>query len=370
MRVIISGGGTAGHINPAISIAKEIKTKFPTAKIMFVGTQKGLESTLVPQEGYRIKYIDVSGFKRSLTPKNIIIAIKALKARRTAKKIINEFSPDIVIGTGGYVSGPVVSAAQKMGIKTAIHEQNAYWGVTTRLLAKKADKIFLSFEPDDEQKKLYGDRLIVTGNPIRKDILTFDKSSSRRVLDIDEKPLILSFGGSLGAKKINEAMLYLIKKSKDEGKLNHIHGTGKRDKEFMKAALGHIGLKYSDSGDIRVFEYIYDMPRVLAAADLIICRGGAITLAELAAAGKPAIIIPSPNVTENHQFHNAKVYENKNAAVIIEDKDLTGELLYETVINLAESGKLSEMSKNMLTFKKENAAREICNEIGTLVKRG
>ncbi|MBE6903988.1 MAG: undecaprenyldiphospho-muramoylpentapeptide beta-N-acetylglucosaminyltransferase [Ruminococcaceae bacterium] len=363
IKVLISGGGTAGHINPALSIANEIKRKNPNAKIMFVGTKRGLESTLVPQEGYPIKFIDVSGFLRSLSLKNIKIAFKALKAKSDAKKIIKEFSPDFAIGTGGYVSGPLLSAAQKMGIKTFIHEQNAYWGVTTRLLAKKADKIFVSFEPNEEQKKQYGDRLVVTGNPIRNDILSLDKSSSRRVLGIDERPFVVSFGGSLGAKRINDAALGMLEESKKDSRFIHLHATGKRDKEYMKQELKKRGLGFTSSGDIRVIEYIHDMPRVLAAADLVICRAGAITLAELAAIGKPAIIIPSPNVSENHQYKNAKVFADKDAAVLIEDKDLTAELLYTTVKEIISQNRLEQMSSNMLKFKKENAVSDIVSSI-------
>ncbi len=361
--MLISGGGTAGHINPALSIANEIKKQNPNAKIMFVGTKRGLESTLVVQEGYPIKFIEVSGFLRSLSPKNIKIAFKALKAKNDAKKIIKEFSPDFAIGTGGYVSGPLLSAAQKMGIKTFIHEQNAYWGVTTRLLAKKADKIFVSFEPTQEQKNQYGNKLVVTGNPIRNDILSLDKSSSRRVLRIDQRPFVVSFGGSLGAKRINDAALGMLEQSKKDGKLIHLHATGKRDKEYMEQELKKRGLGFTSVGDIRVCEYIHDMPRVLAAADLMICRAGAITLAELAAIGKPAIIIPSPNVSENHQYKNAKVFSDKNAAVLIEDKDLTAELLYDTVKDIIYNDKLEKMSENMLKFKKGNAAFDIVSNI-------
>lgn len=357
MRVLISGGGTAGHINPAIAIATKIKEIDPAAKILFVGTTKGLESKLVPGAGFDLQYITISGLKRKLSYKNIVIIKKALSAISDAKKIIKEFSPDIAIGTGGYVSGPVLYAAQGLGIKTVIHEQNAFWGITTRLLARKADKIMLSFDPQEKQIKRYKN-IVITGNPIREEMLKLESQSARRVLGVDARPLVLSFGGSLGAKRINQAVCEMLELSAKEDMFNFIHGTGKRDFEWFKE-----NFKLQKS-NIRISEYIYDMPRVMVAADIIVCRAGAITLAEIAALGKPSILIPSPNVAENHQYHNAKVFEDKNAAILIEDKNLNGQLLYEKIKELAEDNhKLSQMSKNVKTLAKPNALKDICEII-------
>lgn len=362
MRVLISGGGTAGHINPAIAIATKIKEIEPSAKILFVGTAKGLEAKLVPQEGFLIKYITISGLKRKLSYKNIVVIKRALSAVSDSKKIIKEFSPDIVVGTGGYVSGPVLYAAQSLGIKTVIHEQNAFWGITTRLLARKADKIMLSFDPQEKQIKRYKN-IVITGNPIREEMLKLERQAARRVLDIDARPLVLSFGGSLGAKRINEAVSEMLALSEKEGIFNFIHGTGKRDYEWFKENFKQ------NPPNIRISEYIYDMPRVMVAADIIVCRAGAITLAEIAALGKPSILIPSPNVTENHQYHNAKVFEDKKAAILIEDKDLNGELLYKKLKELFEDNIfLNQMSKNAKALARPQALSEICEIIINLSK--
>jgi UDP-N-acetylglucosamine--N-acetylmuramyl-(pentapeptide) pyrophosphoryl-undecaprenol N-acetylglucosamine transferase len=362
MRVLISGGGTAGHINPAIAIAIKIKEIEPSAKILFVGTAKGLEAKLVPQEGFEIRYITISGLKRKLSYKNIVIIKRALSAISDAKKIIKEFSPDIVVGTGGYVSGPVLFAAQNLGIKTVVHEQNAFWGITTRLLARKADKILLSFDPQEKQMKRYKN-IVITGNPIREEMLKLESQSARRVLGMDARPLILSFGGSLGAKRINQAVCEMLHLSEKEEIFNFIHGTGKRDYEWFKENFA------LQKPNIRISEYIYDMPRVMVAADIIICRAGAITLAEIAALGKPSILIPSPNVAENHQYHNAKVFEDKKAAILLEDRALNGELLYEKIKELAEDNhQLSQMSKNAKALARPNALKDICESIFSLTK--
>lgn len=367
MRILICGGGTAGHVNPAFAIASIIKENNHNAKILFVGTKSGLEARLVPQEGYDIKYIDVNGIRRTFSLRNLIAFKKAWQAYRASKKIISEFKPDIVVGTGGYVSGPVIYAAQKMGIKTAIHEQNAFWGITTRLLMNKADKVMLSFEPDYNKLKRK-DNIVITGNPVRSEVGRLDKQSARRVLGIDARPLILSCGGSLGAKKINDAVCEMLKTSDKEGLFYHIHGTGKRGYNTAKERLNEAGISFENGGIIRVSEYIYDMPRVMTASDLVICRAGAITLAELAVLGKPSILIPSPNVTENHQYYNAKIFEKKGAAIIIEDKDLNGKSLYRTIKKLFEdNSKLAKMSKSALELAKPDASNAIYKEIMSLL---
>lgn len=346
MHILFAGGGTAGHINPALAIAGYIKEKHPDAKISYIGTAKKLEATLVPRAGYDFYTIDVAGFSRKLTPKgiahNFSAVYKAVNSSIKVRKILKEIKPDIVIGTGGYVSGPVVSAAQKLGFKTAIHEQNAYPGVTTKMLAKNADKVLLAYK-EAEKYLSAKNSPIVTGNPVRQEIINADKAAARKKLGIDNRPLILSFGGSLGARPINEAVTAFIKKHNGTHKYHHIHASGKNGYDSMLKSFNGINL----SEEIILKDYIYDMDVCMAAADIVISRAGAITLSEIQALGKAAVLIPSPYVAENHQFHNAMSLKNIGAADIIEEKDLTEELFVKTVERLADNATLLKaMSEN------------------------
>ena len=349
MKVLLAGGGTAGHINPALAIAGYIKERKPNTQFLFVGNKGGMEETLVRQAGYDMKLIVISGFSRKISPKGFIDNVKTVKRTVTSsidsKKIIKEFSPDICIGTGGYVSGPVIRAAAKLGIPTLIHEQNAYPGVTNKMLAKLVDKVMLAVP--DAKKHFDGKaEFAVTGNPVRGKILTADKEDARHKLGLDERPVVLSFGGSLGARKINEAVSALIARSGKDGKYQHIHAYGKFGKWFpdMVREKG-TDIEKCDNLDVR--EFINDMDVCMAAADLVICRAGAITLSEIQAMGKPAILIPSPNVAENHQYNNAMALVNAGAADIIEEKDLTEEVLTsKTDSLLSDSQKIAEYAKN------------------------
>lgn len=346
MHILFAGGGTAGHINPALAIAGYIKERHPDAKISYIGTAEKLESKLVPEKGYDFYTIDVAGFQRKLTPKNIVKNISAVKkaivSSNDSKKFLKELKPDIVVGTGGYVSGPVLKQAQKLGFKTAIHEQNAYPGITTKMLASGADAVMLAM-PEAEKHLKLNKKPIITGNPIRPELLRMDREEARKKLGLDNRPLILSFGGSLGARRVNESVAELIKWHNGTDKFYHIHGTGKSGYETMKESLKDITL--SSLVDVR--EYINDMDICMAAADLVICRAGAITLSELAVCGKPSVLIPSPYVAENHQFHNAMTLKKVGAAEIIEEKDLSGESLIETVSMLIENKpKLEKMSES------------------------
>lgn len=348
MHILFAGGGTAGHINPALAVAGYIKEKHPNAKISYIGTADKLESKLVPEKGYDFYTIDVAGFQRKLTPKNIVRNISAVKKAVTssfsAAKILKELKPDIVVGTGGYVSGPVLREAAKLGIKTAIHEQNAYPGVTTKMLSEKVDRVMIAM-PEAEKHLKLKNKPIVTGNPVRQEVLKVERDFARKALGIsDDRPVLLSFGGSLGARRINEAVTELIRYHNGSGKFYHIHATGKTGYQTMLSALTDDGTVLADEIDLR--EYIDNMDICMAAADLVICRAGAITLSELGAAKKPSILIPSPYVAENHQFHNAMTLKRSGAAEIIEEKDLTGELLIEKVSHLIENKpRLSKMSK-------------------------
>jgi UDP-N-acetylglucosamine--N-acetylmuramyl-(pentapeptide) pyrophosphoryl-undecaprenol N-acetylglucosamine transferase len=348
MKVLLAGGGTAGHINPALAIAGYIKKKRPETEFLFIGNRDGMEQRLVPQAGFEIKSITISGFKRSFSPKSMVENVKTVTRTFTssheAKKIISEFKPDICIGTGGYVSGPVIRTASKMGIPCIIHEQNAYPGVTNKMLAKSVNKVMLAVP--DAKKYFEKADFVVTGNPVRGDILTADKEESRAELKLDERPMILSFGGSLGARKINEAVADIVARSGKDGRYQHIHAYGKYG-DWFPDLVKEKGTDISQCNNLDIRPYIDNMPTCMAAADLVICRAGAITLSEIQAMGKPAILIPSPNVAENHQYHNAMALVNAGAAEIIEESELSGETLMKTVDKmLLDPEKLNTISEN------------------------
>ena len=349
MRVLIAAGGTAGHINPALAIAAHLKERHPDTEIAFAGRREGMEYGLVEKQGYPFYHIEVQGIQRSLTPHNIMRNIKALwylsSAGRKSRKILRDFGPDLVIGTGGYVSGPIVLSAAKQGIPTAIHEQNAFPGVTNKILAKQVDLVFAAM-PDAVEKLGAPHKTIVTGNPVRPEILRADRDSARKKLGVrPDQICLLSFGGSLGARTINQVTAELaawhIREKKD---FYHIHATGSYGVELFRTLCEERGIL----GDphLRVSEYIDDMATCLAAADLVISRSGAITISELAAAGRASILIPSPNVAENHQYYNALELARPGAAVLIEEKELTGEKLVKTVDRLTkEPSKLEQMGQ-------------------------
>ncbi len=373
MRVLFAAGGTGGHINPALAIAGTIKSRHSDAQILFAGTPWGMEARFVPSAGYSFVPIEVRGIERSLSLKAIKGNLKTLKylltASKKAKKIIRDFSPDIVIGTGGYVSGPVVRAAAKMGIKTLIHEQNAYPGVTTKLLSKDVDVVLVAFKEAMGRIKTKA-KMSEVGNPVREEFLFAKKEECRKKLSLDlDKTVILSCGGSLGAKAINLAIMDVMKWHYKKGKIQHIHATGHFGSLWMPDELRKSGIDIDGDNDIRVLEYIDNMPQYLAACDLIITRSGAITLSEIQAQGKASILIPSPNVTENHQYHNAMVLSNAGAATVIEEKDLSGKLLCKTIEELTlNKEKLLEMGKNAARISKTDANNLIYNEVMSLYR--
>ena len=350
MRVFIAAGGTGGHINPALAVASKIKECNSQADILFIGTKEKMEAKLVPAAGFPFKSISISGFKRGFSPKdikeNIHTIIKMFVSSFEAKRIITKFEPDIVIGFGGYVSGPVVRAAAKAGIKTAIHEQNAYPGLANKALAKMVDKVMLTVE-DAKERMSCKNAPVVTGLPIRPEMLTVDRDFSRAELSVgSDKKIILSMGGSLGAEAVNKAIVELITKKHKDPSLIFIHSTGQYGL-WVPDKLKEKGVDIENAGNINIREYIDDMARVLSAADLVICRAGASTLTEIQALGKASILIPSPNVTENHQYHNAMSLVKNGAAVLIEEKDLTGERLINEVDNLLKNeDKLKEIGDN------------------------
>jgi UDP-N-acetylglucosamine--N-acetylmuramyl-(pentapeptide) pyrophosphoryl-undecaprenol N-acetylglucosamine transferase len=340
MHILFAGGGTAGHINPALAVAGYIKERHPDATISYIGTERGLESRLVRESGYDFYAIEVAGFQRKLSLQNIKRNVDAVKKMFTssakAKKLLLDLKPDVVVGTGGYVSGPVLREAAKLKIRTCIHEQNAYPGVTTKALAGMVDTVMLAM-PEAEKHLKCRTEPVVTGNPVRGSILTADRDAARKLLGVGNRPMILSFGGSLGARPINEAAVGLIAHNAKSGKYFHMHGTGRNGYDSTLRQLKERGVDPDAFENISVREYIDNMDDCLAAADLVICRSGAITLSELQNCGKPSILIPSPYVAENHQFHNAMTLKKCGAAEIIEEKDLTEESLISAVSMLIDN---------------------------------
>jgi UDP-N-acetylglucosamine--N-acetylmuramyl-(pentapeptide) pyrophosphoryl-undecaprenol N-acetylglucosamine transferase len=357
MKILFACGGTAGHINPALAVASRLKKENMGVEICFVGHPEKMEARLVPQAGFGFVPLVVEGFGRGLSigsVKRNIRAVKCLlRAGKEVRRILGEFRPDIVMGTGGYVTGPVLREAAKQGIPTLTHEQNAYPGVTTKLLARQVDRVLLAF-PAAREHLAKKANFVVTGNPVRAELLDVNRAGARKRLGVKDKVCIVSFGGSLGARRFNEAMAQLISGIGSKN-LHFIHATGKNyADEFPIKPGAHL--------DIR--EYIDDMADCLAAADLVICRSGAITLTELQTVGRASVLIPSPNVTENHQYHNAMALANRSAAIVIEEKNLTGEGLCEIVESLVnDPQELIDMGKNAAMLSIPDADRRICEEI-------
>lgn len=335
MKVILAGGGTAGHINPALAIANEIKKHNPYAQFLFVGNKGAMEEDLVAKAGFSFAPMRISGFQRKLSFTNIKRNFGAIyhlmKSPSNAKQILRQFKPDIVIGTGGYVSGPIVYMAAKQGIPTLIHEQNAFPGVTTKLLSKKVDKVLLGAEGAKKYMKM-PEKCTVVGNPVRESILLADRESARKHYDMEEDTLcILSFGGSLGAKTLNYQCAKLMEwHAKGKKKVKHIHATGQYGVEYLPELLKEAGVD-KDHPNLDIRTYIDDMDRCLAACDLVISRSGAISVSEIAVAGKASVLIPSPNVTANHQYYNAKELADVGGAILIEEKELKDDSLPKVV---------------------------------------
>jgi UDP-N-acetylglucosamine--N-acetylmuramyl-(pentapeptide) pyrophosphoryl-undecaprenol N-acetylglucosamine transferase len=351
-KIILTGGGTAGHIQPALAIAEIIKRHLPDTEFLYVGTPEGMESRIAKREGYKFEGVEVAGFSRRVSPKNILRNAKSLSllaaADKKSKNIIREFSPDLVIGTGGYVCGPVVKAAADMGIPTALHEQNAFPGLTTKLLSKRVDEIMLAF-PEAAGRLGETVKYTVTGLPTREAYSgkRLSRDDAKKALGLSDDPCILSFGGSLGARTINTIAANLIDfTSTLPQKITHIHGYGKIGRESFPAAMENAGIDITSDKRLVVREFIDNMPVCFAAADIVISRSGASTVAELEATGRASILIPSPNVTENHQFFNALVLAKKGAAVVYEEKDLSDNTVNDKVCELIKNpDKLLKMAK-------------------------
>ena len=340
MHIIFAGGGTAGHINPAIAIAGYIRQRHPDAKISFIGNGTGMESKLAPQAGFDFYGINVAGFQRKISLKNIgrnlAAGVKMFTSTIEASRLLKELKPEMVVGTGGYVSGPVVSKAAKMRIPTVIQEQNALPGVTTKMLAPMVNAVLLAM-PEAKKYIKSKNPPIISGNPVREELIQADRDESRSKLGLDDRPLILSYGGSLGARKINEAIVGVMKWHNKDAKYYHYHATGKFGIKWMPQLLKESGVDLDNNPQIHLCEYIENMSEVMAACDLVISRAGAITLSEIQAKGKASILIPSPNVSENHQYHNAMALVLRGAAIVVEEKDLTPKLLCDKIASILDN---------------------------------
>ncbi len=379
MKVLIAGGGTGGHVNPGLAIAKHIKNKNPDANITFVGTQKGLETKLVPREGYVLETITVRGFKRKLSFDTVVAVKELLQSFFQASKLLKRLKPDIVIGTGGYVCGPVLYIAAKQGIPTIIHESNAFPGVTNKILEKYVDYVAISFK-DSEKYFKNSKKLVHTGNPVRQELLNsindhkqLEKTNAvqdsnkalQEKLGLKEgKQLVVVMGGSRGARKINESTAQMLNEYY-KGEFNIIFSTGEAQFEEINKLI-NVNSSYSEQ--VQVVPYIYNVSEVYAASDLMICRAGAITISELQVMGKPSILIPSPYVTANHQEHNARSLERDGGAVVILENELSGELLYKQICQLINDKNLmAKMGQDAMKNATYDSAEQIFELINKLL---
>lgn len=370
MKLLFTGGGTAGHVNPALAAAKYIKEQDESVEIRFAGAKGGIEEKLVKREGFYLYTYDVKGIVRSLSPKGIVTNLMRMKnvvgSAAQAKKDLKKWRPDVIIGTGGYASFPMVYAGAKLGIKTSMLEVNAYPGVAVKYLAGMADSVMISFK---ETEKLIpkAKKIVFTGSPIRGDIVKEPKTNVKMEMFGNDKPLLLSFWGSVGAQYMNEKMCDFIKLCLEEDLFNVIHATGAEAYEWMPPMLKEKGVDVSNMKNVRLVEYIYDMGEKMAGADLIMCRGGASSLAEVCAAGKPSVIAPSPYVTDNHQEKNARVIEKNGAAKVILEKQITGKDMYETVKSIIlDREKMEQMGKSAKKMAVTDGTEKIYNEIKRL----
>ena len=376
MKILFTCGGTAGHVNPAVALAQLFQARDSGCQVLFVGADGGMETRLVPKEGYPIETVTITNFRRAFTPAAVGHNIKTLLNMNTSKKqangILDRFQPDLVVGTGGYASYPVVHAAAARGIPTAVHESNAVPGLTTKALSKVVDVVMVGFE---ESRKHYEDpsKVIVTGTPVRGEFFRYTRREAREKLGLeDDRPLLLSFFGSLGATVMNDLMTGVISRECRMGApFHHIHGAG-RDYEGMQAVLKREGVQMQGTG-VELREYIYDMPLVMAAADLVLCRAGASTISELTAIAKPAILVPSPNVVADHQTKNARVLSQRGAAVLLTEAECDGreDGLFNVISDLMKHPeKRREMSRSLQEMSVPDAAEQIYEVLSNLRKKG
>ena len=366
MRVIIAAAGTAGHINPGLSIANKIKKEQPESEIIFIGTRRGLENDLVPRAGYELKTIDAYG----LTPKNITKIFKILKGFKQAKKIIEDFKPDIVIGTGGYICGAVITEANKQGIPTLLHESNAFPGKAVKMLTKKTDTILVAFE--DAKKRIENAKnIVVTGTPTKISKLNLNREQKNKIIqDIGlntNKPILLVFGGSQGAKAINDAIIKMVKENKII-KYQMIWAPGPKQYDIIKNELKRDNIDIDNINNTKVYPYIYNMEELMNVVDLLMCRSGAITVTEVSKLGKAAIFIPLPGVSQNHQEHNARALEKIGAAKIILNNDLEKTDLNDYIEKIIlDKDIIQSMEEKSKSMRINNVEEKIYEEIKKLI---
>ncbi len=371
MRVIISAAGTGGHINPGIAIANKIKEKDPKSEILFIGTNRGLEVDLVQRAGYKLRTIDAYGFKKEISITNLKHIYKTISSQKDVNKIFDEFKPDLVLGTGGYICGPVFNVAIKRKIPTVFHESNAYPGKAVKMFSKKVDEILVGFE--ETKSKLEGcKKVVVTGTPtkIRKVQIPYIKR--KEILEAlgirNELPIVLVFGGSQGAQKINEAVTELVKKKKNE-EYQIIWATGTKQFDIVKESFERDNIYFNTLKNVKIVPYIYNMEELMNIADLLICRSGAMTITEVSIVGKPAIFIPLPSKSANRQEDNALVLEKIGAAKIILNKEVNGENLSTTIEEIIkDKSELQEMGRLANTIAPSNVEEKIYNELVNLIK--
>ncbi len=368
MRVLITGGGTGGHINPALAIAQKIKEVNNDNEILYVGTKEGMESDLVPKQGFDFKTVDARFLQRKLSIENMITLAISAKGVIQSMGIIRDFKPDIVVGTGGYVCGPVVLAAAIKGIPTMIHEQNVFPGITNRLLSKFVNKIAISFEEAGRYFK-QKDKLVLVGNPVRKEIVEANRDESRKKYKLkNDEIFIYSFGGSGGQKSLNDAIIDVIKNIKNREKIKLLHVTGKRLKDDFNEALKLNNLEIPSN--VTVVDYMYDAPAALSASDLVIGSAGAITIAEITKIGIPSILIPKTYTAENHQEYNARALEKKGAAIVILESELEDKKLISTIDKIiSDSNELPAMSLNSKKLGELDAEEEMYKLISELASK-
>ena len=374
MKILFTCGGTAGHINPALALAGMFRER-DGAEILFVGADGGMELKLVPREGYPVKTVTITSFYRSINWNSLRHNVKTLgnlrRSRRQAKAILDEFRPDLVVGTGGYASYPIVRAAAARGIPTAVHESNAQPGLTTKMLAKYVDKVMVGFE---ESRKHYPhpDRVEVTGTPVRGDFYALSQAEARAKLGFqDTKPVVVTSWGSLGAQVMNDHMVdFVLRECREGTPFHHIYGVGARYYRRVVDAIAEQGVDLAQYPDVDVREYIYDMPVVMAAADVMLSRAGASTISELTAITRPAILVPSPNVTANHQEKNARVLSDRGAAVLMLEAECTGDKLYEKTMQLLDAPQtLQEMRQALSTLSVGDANERIYSVLKGLLRK-
>lgn len=367
LRIIISGGGTGGHIFPAISIANAIKAKRPDAKILFVGALGKMEMQRVPAAGYEIKGLPICGFDRKHLLKNVVVLFKIWKSERMAKRIIKNFRPMAAVGVGGFASGPTLNMCAAKGIPCLIQEQNSYAGVTNKLLAKKATKICVAY--DNMERFFPKDKIVMTGNPVRQNVLNvkLTPQEARKAFGLDpDKKTILLVGGSLGARTVNESVRQHFDTVKANPDIQFIWQTGKYYKEEMKQALD----AYGPLPNLKQMDFIADMGAAYKASDLVISRAGASSISEFCLIGKPVILVPSPNVAEDHQTKNAMALVNKNAAVYVKDSEAPDVLLKQAISIVRDDKQLASLAQNIAKLGLKDSADIIADEVIKLAQHG